>query len=492
MRKDSVLAYIKEYAKTQPDTLAVCELRKTVTYEQYFMNIRKMAAVLMSAGIQKDEHVILKCTQNINYLTIFTALQYMGALPIPVEKATMPERMTEIGAQVEAKTLISDAEAEGMRFFSVKELEKQMAEAEPADCGLPKAQSRSMILFTTGTTGKSKGVVVRHINDVAVAENVIGGTHMRSHNVEIIPMPLNHAYGLRRYQSDMVNGGTVCLMDGMVFVGTLWKLMEKYQASSMALSPASLGMIFKLSGDRIADYESRLDYIQIGSAPLVEADKQHLLSLMPNTRLYNFYGASEAGCSCILDFNSSDDKPGCIGRPTVNSVIRFTDENGNTVRPEDVSEEKPALLSWGGDIVMEGYYNDPELTKETLEDGYVKTKDLAYLDAEGRCILVGRMDDIINYGGSKISPAEVEDCARGYTGITDCAYSAKPDPITGEVPVMLVIPGENYEEQELMEYLSARLESYKLPKQIYEVTVLPKTFKGTILRKEVRKMLDQF
>lgn len=215
MRKDSVLAYIKEYAKTQPDTLAVCELRKTVTYEQYFMNIRKMAAVLMSAGIQKDEHVILKCTQNINYLTIFTALQYMGALPIPVEKATMPERMTEIGAQVEAKTLISDAEAEGMRFFSAKELEKQMAEAEPADCGLPKAQSRSMILFTTGTTGRSKGVVVRHINDVAVAENVIGGTHMRPHNVEIIPMPLNHAYGLRRYQSDMVNGGTVCLMDGI-------------------------------------------------------------------------------------------------------------------------------------------------------------------------------------------------------------------------------------------------------------------------------------
>lgn len=136
MRKDSVLAYIKEYAKTQPDTLAVCELRKTVTYEQYFMNIRKMAAVLMSAGIQKDEHVILKCTQNINYLTIFTALQYMGALPIPVEKATMPERMTEIGAQVEAKTLISDAEAEGMRFSLPKSWKSrwQRQSRQIADC----------------------------------------------------------------------------------------------------------------------------------------------------------------------------------------------------------------------------------------------------------------------------------------------------------------------------------------------------------------------
>lgn len=90
----------------------------------------------MSAGIQKDEHVILKCTQNINYLTIFTALQYMGALPIPVEKATMPERMTEIGAQVEAKTLISDAEAEGMRFSLPKSWKSrwQRQSRQIADC----------------------------------------------------------------------------------------------------------------------------------------------------------------------------------------------------------------------------------------------------------------------------------------------------------------------------------------------------------------------
>ena len=232
---------------------------------------------------------------------------------------------------------------------------------------------------------------------------------MRRHNVEIIPMPLNHAYGLRRYQSDMVNGGTVCLMDGMVFVGTLWKLMEKYQASSMALSPASLGMIFKLSGDRIADYESRLDYIQIGSAPLVEADKQHLLSLMPNTRLYNFYAPPRQAAPAFWILTVRMTSRAVLGRPTVNSVIRFTDENGNTVRPEDVSEEKPALLSWGGDIVMEGYYNDPEMTKETLDSGYVRTKDLAYLDAEGRCILdsgrygryhqLWRQQDLTSRGG---------------------------------------------------------------------------------------------
>jgi len=135
-------------------------------------------------------------------------------------------------------------------------------------------------------------------------------------------------------------------MDGMVFIGTLWKLIEKYGVTSMAISPASLGMIFHLSDDRIADYADQLDYIQIGSAPLAESDKEKLLKLLPHTRLYNFYGSSEAGCACILEFSGNGNKTGCIGRPTVNSVVRFSDDEGNVVT--NGSPESPALLSWGG------------------------------------------------------------------------------------------------------------------------------------------------
>lgn len=490
--KETVLHYIRDYADMQPDTLAVCELRKNVTYREYWDNIRRMASVLLAEGINKGDHVVIRCTQNIDFLTVFSALQYMGALPIPVEKGLMPDRIAEIAKAVDANIVISDVEVDGFVFLNQKEIAKKMPEAEMANLPMPGSRDRSMILFTTGTTGSSKGVIVLHINDVAVAGNVIEGTHMRKGNVEIIPMPLNHAFGLRRYQSDIVNGGTVCLMDGMVFIGTLWKLIEKYQATSMALSPASLAMIFQLSNDRISQYHDQLDYIQIGSAPLMEADKQKLASLIPNTRLYNFYGSSEAGCSCILDFNSADNKPGCIGRPTVNSIVRFTDEQGNPMNAEDTSEENPGLLSWGGPIVMEGYYNAPELTAENMCGEYVKTKDLAYLDSEGRCILVGRADDIVNYGGSKISPAEVEDCARNYEKIADCAYSSKPDPITGEVPVMLVIQKNGYDENEFLDFLTERLESYKLPKEFYYVEELPKTFKGTLLRKKVKEMIQQF
>lgn len=489
MRKNSVLHYIKDYANTQPDKYAVCETRKNVTYSEYWKNIRKMATVLSDNGIEKGMHVVIRCTQNIDFLVIFTALQYVGALPVPVEKTLGADRMAEIAKAVDASVVIADEELDTMRVCGNKELVKAMQEAEEAELPLPEAGDLSMILFTTGTTGKSKGVVLSHLNDVAIAENVIQGTRMTHENVEVIPMPLNHAFGLRRYQSDIVNGGTVCLMDGMVFVGTLWKLIEKYGVTSMALSPASLGMIFELSNDRIADYKDQLEYIQIGSAPLMEADKQRLIKLMPNLRLYNFYGSSEAGCSCILDFNSEDNKPGCIGTPTVNSIVHFVDENGNAVK--DVSEDNPALLAWGGPIVMQGYYKEPQLTEETMTDGYVMTKDLAYLDEAGRCILVGRSDDIVNYGGSKISPAEVEDVARGYEYIAECAYSSRADAITGELPVMLIVAKEGYDQAVFEAFLADRLESYKLPREYYFTEELPKTFKGTLLRKEIKKIINE-
>lgn len=486
---DTILHYIQKYAQTQPDTMAVCELRKSVTYKEYWSSIRKTAGVLMGMGIRKGDHVMLRCTQNIDYLTVFSALQYMQALVIPVEKSTSAERVLEIGGRVDSECLISDKEADGISSIKIKDIIARAKDADEADLELPGENDRSMLLFTTGTTGSSKGVVMLHRGDVGIAGNVIEGTSMKKGNVEIIPMPLNHSFGIRRYQSDMVNGGTVCLMDGMVFIGTLWKLVEKYGATAMAISPASLGMIFHLSDERIADYADQLDYIQIGSAPLAEADKEKLLRLLPDTRLYNFYGSSEAGCACILEFSGNGNKTGCIGRPTVNSIVRFTDDAGNVV--ENGSPEAPALLSWGGSIVMEGYYNDPDLTAETLVGGYVRTKDLAYLDEDGDCILVGRADDVINYGGSKISPAEIENLALGYEYIDDVAFTSISDPITGELPVILVIQKDGYDEAEFERFLTDRLESYKLPRKYIYVDNIPKTFKGSVLRKEVRKLAEQ-
>ena len=126
---ETVLHYIKKYAETQPDTLAVCELKKHLTYAEYWTAIRKMANVLLQNGIKKNAHVILRCTQNIEYMVLFSALQYMQALVIPVERSTSPERMQEIRDKVDAEWLISNKESDGLRWLSPKKLNKGFADS---------------------------------------------------------------------------------------------------------------------------------------------------------------------------------------------------------------------------------------------------------------------------------------------------------------------------------------------------------------------------
>ncbi len=490
MKYESIIEAIKHYAGTQPDALAVCEMNKSVTYAQYWDGIAKTAAALADAGLQKGDHVLLRNFQNIDYLTAFSALQYMGALPIPIEKSINEERMAEIAEKARASVVISNSPVPGLSFISLSGLAEKKDEFPPMKLPMPRSDERSMMLYTTGTTGASKGIIMHHLGDVSISENIIQGTEMKKGNVEIIPMPLNHSFALRRYQSDMVNGGTACLMNGIAFIGVLWKMIAKYGATSMAIAPAALSVIFKLSDDKIAEYDGQFDYIQVGSAPLPEADKQRLLRLLPHTRLYNFYGSTEAGCACILNFNSGDDRSGCIGRPTVNSKIRFTDENGREMPHTD--KEHPGLLSWGGPIVMECYYKDPAETARTLQNGYIRTNDMAWLDEEGRCILIGRADDIINSGGNKIAPSEIEKIADSFPGVCGRVCSSVKDSLLGEAPVLVVVPKKDgYDKAGLLRFLSERIEGYKLPRALVEAESLPRTFNGKILRRQVKETLAE-
>lgn len=220
--------------------------------------------------------------------------------------------------------------------------------------------------------------------------------------------------------------------------------MEQYHVTSMDLSPSMLSIIFKLSKDRLGDYADQIDYIQLGSAPLPEKDKIHLSRILPKTRLYNFYGSTEAGCSCLLDFNSMSGKPGCIGKPAVNARFIVVDEHRNEIKS---SPDNPGFLASAGSINMKEYFKAPELTAAAMENGFIYTKDLGYIDEEGYVYMLGRKDDVINYGGIKISPEEIESVVIQNPAIRDCACIPVKDALTGQAPKLLIVL-EGREKQE--------------------------------------------
>ncbi len=473
----TVLHCIKTYAKKTPNKMAIADVNTALCYEEYWNKIQNAAGFLKSIGTQKGEYVLIKASQTVEFLVLCHAVQLAGAICVPLEKSVNAGRVQEILQETGGKKVFG--EVEGCVCHSIHEA--FCYKTSKADFAMPDENEDAMVLFTTGTTGKSKGIVITYSAEFAVAENVLLGVEMKQNNVEMIPMPMNHSFSLRRYFANMLNGSSVVLVDGVFFVKILFEMMDKHKVTALAMAPAAMSIIFKLTKDKLAQYAGQLDYIQFGSAPLAEADKDHLLRLMPNLRLYNIYGSTEMGCACILNFNSKDNRPQCIGYPAKNAVFTIVDELGNPMK--HATSENPGYLSYTGTMAMKGYFNDTTLTKETIIEGYLQSSDLGYKDEEGRIYMLGRADDVIISGGNKISPLEVEEAAKKYKGVLDCICKSKKDALLGAVPILYIVGNETLDIAKLAEHLTNLLEDFKRPRSIQKIEKVPRTYNDKIDRK---------
>lgn len=495
----SIVENLANNALKTPDKLCLADENQALTYKQVWDSVCGLAMHFDSLGVRKGSCVVVECNQSVDYMICEFSLHLLKGIFVPLEKNAALGRILEIASDTEAVLhigaspvnelsgiphfFIGDAtafalgfERDGVYYGSIEDL---------SVLDFPKSEDISEILFSTGTTGKSKGIVLTHGNDIAIAENVCCGVKMKDDNVEMIPMPTSHSHGLRRTYANMVNGSSVVFVDGIMLLKKVFQMMDEYNVTSMDLSPSMLSIIFKLSKDRLGDYKDVMDYIQLGSAPLSEEDKDHLSRILPNTRLYNFYGSTEAGCSCLMDFNGAPKAPGCIGKPAVNAHFIVVDEDRNEI---DSSPDNLGFLASSGAINMKEYFKAPELTAKAMPDNdYIYTKDLGYIDEDGYVYMLGRKDDVINYGGVKISPEEIESMVVKSDIIDDCACVPVDDSLTGQAPKLYIVlaDGAEYDDRAFKIFLAQVLDANKLPKYVELIDKIPRTFNGKIIRKEL-------
>jgi len=507
----SIVENLAQGAIDHPDKLCLADDRRSITYKEAWDGICGLAMELGNRGVGKGTCVLIESNQSADYMIWIFAVQLLGAISVPLEKNVAAGRALEIAKETKAVLHAGAREIPQLSECGVPHMDIRDAEAFALgqivggvyragidDLELiqfPASEGIAEILFSTGTTGKSKGIVLTHANDVALAENVCIGVGMKPDNVELIPMPTSHSHGLRRTYANMANGSSVVFADNIMLLKNVFALMDKYHVTSMDLSPSILNIFFKLSKDRLGDYADALDYIQLGSAPLSEEDKGHLSRILPKTRLYNFYGSTEAGCSCLMDFNAgapdagSSKAPGCIGRPAVNAEFIVVDEDR---RPISSSRDNPGFLASRGAINMKEYFKDPELTAQATDGEYIYTKDLGYIDEEGFVYMLGRKDDVINFGGVKISPEEIESQVIKSEIVRDCACVPVGDAITGQAPKLFITlqPGADYDAKAFQSFLAKVLDANKLPKYVEVIDEIPRTFNGKIKRNELRENND--
>lgn len=380
---------------------------------------------------------------------------------------------------------------EGTPFLSYDEVAVEPEDAAELQVpSFPDPDDVAEVLFSTDTTGKTKGITLTHAGVIAVAENIMYGTEADDGEVELITAPASHSHGLRSHYACLLKGNTVVLIDGVAFANTVFSLMDRYRVTCIDIVPAALKLLLQNSKDKLATYADQLHFVELGTAPMSEEDKELLRKLLPRTRLYNFYGSTEAGRSCVLDFNCNGDRVGSIGKPTHNSRIQIVDENHNELAV--TSKENTGLLAVSGGMMMQGYWRQPELTASVLINGVLYSSDLCYRDADGFLYVTGRNDDVINSGGIKIAPSEIESAALAYPGVDECACVGRKDPLVMNVPVLFVTEKEKdtIDTTALARALATSLDANKRPHEIIVLPALPRTYNGKLDRKVLRAMAN--
>lgn len=483
---NSIIEAVYNHSKNTPNKMCLTDKNKELSYINFWNEIKQISNLLKNKGINKGDCILVECNQSIEYCILGFAIQLLGGIFVPIELNSADETIVKIKKSTNSVLLISKSKKSDNNSITYKDIFNSNSITNiDYEVEFPKLNDYAEILFTTGTTGQSKGILLSHKNNVAVAQNVIYGVEMKKDNVEIIPITLSHSHGLRRYYANMLNGSSVILMDGVINIKKIFNYLDN-NATSIDLTPSALQILLKLSKDKLSNYNDKLDYIQLGSAKLTDSDKNTLRELLPNVRLYDFYGSTEAGCSCIINFNKDFDKLNSIGKPSFNSDFVVLDPDNPNIVLE--SNEK-GLLATGGHMKMITYWKQGDLANSITYNDYILSSDLAYKDEEGYIYVLGRIDYVISYGGIKISPDEIESVLIRYPNIKDCACVGIDNDISGQVPAILYVKKDiNFDLNNFVEFVNKNIDSNKLPKAYMEVNEIPRASNGKILRNKLKDL----
>ena len=442
--------YIERNATLYPDKTAIVCDGEHCTYSMLQERISRKAAALQAAGYREGQIVCLRALPTTDYLVAYFAYHVAGCVVAPLEK-------------------------------DLPEVSFQKIADELCPHSVPKGSAD--ILYTTGTTGRSKGVIISHDAIIADAENLIDGQGFSHDLAFVVNGPLNHIGSLSKLYPLMMLGATAIIVDGLKDLNRFFDAFQ-YPAPKMAtfLVPASIRMLLQFGTAQLAALADKMDFIETGAAAISQTDMAALCRLLPKTRLYNTYASTETGIISTYNYNDGRCVAGCLGRPMKHSEIIITDKG---------------LIACKGRTLMTGYVGDNQRSmfnvprnatlspreRSTLDVVY--TSDMGLLDADGMLHLTGREDDVINVGGFKVAPTEVEDAALAFPDVEDCVCIPVDHIITGKALKLLVVmkDGKALDRKALALHLKTRLEPYKIPMLYSQVDKVERTFNGKINRK---------
>ncbi|KAJ4959889.1 hypothetical protein NE237_019799 [Protea cynaroides] len=473
-----------------------------LSYSEFIRRVKALSAYLLTTiGLSKGDTAFILSPTSLQIPVLYFSLFSLGVVISPANPASTQSEIShqiEISKPVIAFTTSTTAAKlpssfrHGTILLDSLDFQSMMMTTLGAKLDQDRIEVNQFdpaaILYSSGTTGRVKGVVLSHRNLIALIAGYYAlRPEIASENrrPSMITLPLFHTFGLFMCVKAVAFAETVVLMKRFDFEEML-RAIEKYKVSYMTVSPPLV--VAMASSELVEKYDlSSLERLGCGGAPLGKEVTERFATRFPHLEIIQGYGLTEStGAAARMVGPDEVKQYGSVGRLAENLEAKIVDPaSGDPLPPGQQGE-----LWLRGSIIMRGYAGDDKATASTLDpEGWLKTGDLCYFDSDGFLFIVDRLKELIKYNAYQVPPAELEHLLQSHPEIADAAVIPYPDKDGGQIPMAFTVrkPGSNLTEAQVMDFIAKQVAPYKKIRRVAFINSIPKTPAGKILRRELVK-----
>ena len=481
-----------------------------MSYKELNSRVNRLAHTLLDIGVRKGDKVALMSMNSAYYPEIFFATLRAGGVFVPINFRLSLDEVSYIVNHSDAKVFLFEKELASKIICARSHLPKvEKFICIDADAGEDIQNYENLVkmypdsapdvnvsleddcelVYTSGTTGRPKGVVLTHENVFSTMLSAIIGRELRLGPIQLVVSPMYHVAGLNNHFGTTVALGGTAIIMRQFDPEAVMKVIQKERIEHFPAASTIFNLLVLAIEGKQYDTSSVV-HLQSGSANTPVEVRKKLARLFPSAvGVYEAYGLTEVGDGVVfLTGKDSLARPASIGKAGLFAQLKVVDDNGREVAVGEVGE-----ITIKGPVVMKGYYKNKEETENTIRNSWLYTGDLGKLDDEEYLYIVGRKKDMIISGGENIYPREIEEVLWQHPKIAEVAVIGVPDKKWGESvrAVVQLKSGEGMTVEEVVDFCKKRIASYKKPKSVVFVDEIPKNPSGKTLKNEVKAKYGQ-
>jgi len=499
---------LRRHAAARGGKVAYRDAQTAVTYAALNERTGRLAGHLADSGIAPNDTVAIMLPNSVPWVESCLAVSRAGAIGVPISyDATEPEIAYRL-ADADCKAVLTTAErgdlfarlrasapnlktlivtdrgqcsAQALRYAKLTTESPKSAPRDPASM-----HETAFILYTSGTTGRAKGVQLTVHGMLWVAAACWAPiTGLSEHDTVLSPLPLFHSYALNLpVLSILATGASVYIMERF----STSEAVRLLKTGEFTYFPGVPTMFHYLLQATRGEKELRFPNLRlcVSAGAIMPATLNREFEDHLGIKLLDGYGITETSTMVTMNWPTGERVMGSCGIPLPGLAVRIVDANGRDVEPAQEGE-----LIVRGPIVMPGYHNKAEETRNALRAGWYHTGDLARSDENGFLTITGRLKELIIRGGQNIAPAEIEEVVNTFEAVLDCAVVGIPHEHLGEVPALFIVPrpGKVFESDAVLAHCRAQLSAYKVPHTVQMIGEIPRTGSGKIIRYRLRELI---